>query len=453
MYKKILAICLFLMQPLIGMDKYGISTFSTHIEEHSGILATAVVATVFAVAWRVTKQYRERRHQRKLVEVLKTSHDKEQLKVAYGQSTNKMPLIDRCYEAVVKNDIETARLCFEAGVAPTNCFKYGDFDTDKSKSPLWTAMCNDKLDIVKLCMEHGCTPVTSIIDLPALLRAFHNQQKNIICLFLAHTKEDVTSVFEHPQFEWGWGQKYFIAKCMPLLAQYTNGKLIAFLLQKGIDLNVPDEEGYYAVHRAAQVGNIETLKVLVAHDKNQAIYPGPSGMNIVMMAAAVGNNDIIDVLWQHDCSVIVDDNAMTALHHAIQQGRLETVKKINTIINHGAHYLDEANLLQYALYNENFDCARYFIEQGVDMARVDHLGNLPLHIAALKNKCPLDLVMLFSEKTKERGLLNRQNNENRTALDIAIVSGYQETQKALTDAGAISSLVLRKPHKEKNGNK
>jgi ankyrin repeat protein len=179
-----------------------------------------------------------------------------------------------------------------------------------------------------------------------------------------------------------------------------------------------------------------------------------------MVAAKKGHSHCIELLWQCSDAQAFDQNFLTAVHHAVIEGHQGVVKKLIALIKKdladGASigaYLDDADLLHYALYNNCFDCASYFVSEGADGTRMDKVGNLPLHIVAYKPHCPEVLLDFIIAQSREKDLLSVSNAESKTPLDIALVSGSPKIQTALQQAGGIASLVLHKKAKEKNGNK
>lgn len=448
-------------QPIMAMDQESPQDAWSVAKNHPLMIATALGVTVFGVGWLVTKPARDRKFQKQLTDVLQTSIDKEQLSNAFRRSKNRMPLILRCNQAAERGDTSLVKLCFEVGVKPTDIHKVLQYDNNETSMPLWHAVCYGQPNVVALCMEHGVTVFTDIGGEHALLRAYQmstlpaKQKMNIVAAFLEHTQDDITPIFEQKKFEWGYGESDFVAKSMPLLAKTGQAKAIAWLLkQRRIEVFQSDEEGFKAVHRAAQVGNTEVLKVLIAHDRSLASQLGPDNVTPIMLAAAGGHIDAVEVLFPDGYHPgAADHHHMTPLAHAAAQGQEMVVKKMVELMKRqypsyslDGPYFDKATPLHYALYNGHFWCASYLVEQGADVTCEDDELCVPLHIAASKGGSDLieiDLMLDLVKKSSEKGVLNKKNGNGQTPLDLALVSGSKETQQTLQEAGAESSIELR----------
>ncbi len=462
-FLNIMILLLVIAQPIVAMDQEGTSTDAWSLaKKHQVMIASVLGASILGIGWIVTKPARDRRYQEQLVQTLQTSTDKEQLANALKRVKNRMPLVLRCNQAAEKGETSVVKLCFEAGVKPTDLYKSSQHDTSVTSMPLWSALCSGKIDVVALCIARGVTPFTDIGGKPALLRVFElstistTQKMSTIATFLEHAQDDITPLFEDSRFEWRYGQADFVAKCMPLLAKTGQAKAIDWLLkQRGIAVSASDQEGFKAVHRAAQAGKTEVLKVLVAHDRSLASQIGPNHVTPIMLAAAGGHIEAIEFLWKDGYHPgAVDWSHMTPLAHAAAQGQEQAVKALVSLMRTQSPscsldgpFSNKATPLHHALYDEHFGCASYLVEQSADVTREDEQICLPLHIAASKggsSLLQLYLMLDLVEKSCEKGVLNKENGNGAKPLDLALVSGSDDIWRILQEAGAESSVELRK---------
>ncbi len=463
MNRALFLIVVLLMQPIGAMHQGLVSQLWSTVQNNPVIVATTLGAGLIGLAWVVTKSARELKYQAQLAETLNNSTDKEQLKHAFKNTRNVMPLIRRCNEAAQKGNIELVKVCFEVGVHPMSCFKFYERDDQDHERPFWNAMCHGQAAVVALCLEHGVSSFTDLWGQPALVRAFNIRKKNIVAAFIECTQQDITPLFEHEKFEWGYDGYYFVQTCMPILAKYGHAQPITYALKK---INAwfgekkkwelkPDEEGFTAVHRAAECGKTEVLNVLLAYDRSVARLIGPCNTTPLMLAAAGGHIAAIQTLWDNDGyhPGDIDERYMTPLAHAAAHGHVEATKKLVQLIKSinactinsdslDGKFLYRASPLHHALYREHYEVARYLIGQGADIAWKDDSKNLPLHIAASKLKCPTDLLALIIEKSQQLNVLNKKDGAKQTALDRASVSGSEASRRMLAEAGCISNLKL-----------
>jgi ankyrin repeat protein len=66
------------------------------------------------------------------------------------------------------------------------------------------------------------------------------------------------------------------------------------LLQSGADVNYCDNRGFTALHRAAEMGHTDIVKILLANSANRSIEA--EGHTPLSLAQAQNNSEIIELL-------------------------------------------------------------------------------------------------------------------------------------------------------------
>ena len=108
---------------------------------------------------------------------------------------------------------------------------------------------------------------------------------------------------------------------------------ITILLQS-IDVNQPGNQSETALHLAAEQGNVEVVKILLAHQAN-VHAKNIQGRTPLHLAAYDGKPEIIQLLLDHNASIEAKDNqGQTPLHRAAVAERVEAVQRL---VNHQAN--------------------------------------------------------------------------------------------------------------------
>jgi len=75
---------------------------------------------------------------------------------------------------------------------------------------------------------------------------------------------------------------------------------VCFLLDHGADIEARDRRGFTALHRAAEMGRLDVLRVLL--DRGAAPEPTAEGHTPRSLAAGRGNEEIVALLDKHIAS-------------------------------------------------------------------------------------------------------------------------------------------------------
>lgn len=192
-----------------------------------------------------------------------------------------------------------------------------------------------------------------------------------------------------------------------------NLDLIDYFISKGLSLNTTDNHGNGLFHLAAQGGNIEVLKALVARgvsvDKN-----AKTNENAILFASIGGrgsSNGLAVFQYLEGLGLgpnITSTDGVTPLHNLSRSA-------------------DDLAIYQY------------FIDKGVNPNAVDKDGNTPLLNAASRNK--LEVVNYLAEQTAD---INHANNEGHAALTLAVQNNSASVVAYLIAQGAQTNILDKK---------
>lgn len=169
----------------------------------------------------------------------------------------------------------------------------------------------------------------------------------------------------------------------------------AIIVQAGVKMNRDaKEEG--PLHLAAQYGNVEFLKLMIAHGAKvntpcTRLQGEPAGTNLtpIFYAALAGNEENLRFLnEQGDLleTTSQDKNAWTLIRYAALSGSRDCVRfLVSWGMNPCKEFQDGTNALHYAVMSGNVELVHYLVNQGVSPNATHHrTGYTPAYYAAMK---------------------------------------------------------------------
>ena len=205
-------------------------------------------------------------------------------------------------------------------------------------------------------------------------------------------------------------------------ARFTqNPYILAGLLDagSGVDINIPDNDGYTPLHEAAQFNrNPDVLSVLLDHGADINIR-GEFGRTALHEAALYNKNpDVLSVLLDRGADISArDEYGNTPLHRALSNKRLNVLSVLldrGVDINAGDDY-GGTLLHQAASEIESPEIVTFLLDRGADINARDKLGNTPLHEVA--SQCGnTAVVTLLLDRGADAAA---RNAEGRSPADIA----------------------------------
>ena len=211
------------------------------------------------------------------------------------------------------------------------------------------------------------------------------------------------------------------------------------LLEKGININILDDNGNTALHLASTP---EIVKLLLDKGANPEARNNQNDTPLIF-ASFNDNTESVKLLLEKGADPNAQNsNGNTPLIFASSNDNTESVK---LLLEKGANPEARNNQndtpLIFASFNDNTESIKLLLEKGADPNTQNSNGNTALIIASLNNYTKL--VKLLLEKGAN---LEVQNNNGDASLSIASSSNNIEIVKLLLEKGANPNI------QNKNGN-
>ena len=239
-----------------------------------------------------------------------------------------------------------------------------------------------------------------------------------------------------------------------LLEAAKNGNLdltlINTLIAEKVDLTVRDEEGYTALHLAAENGHVEAVKVLVkaAGDESIDIQNSKDDYQTPLhYASCMGHAEVVTALLELRANpMIADESGKNALHLAADIGNAKVVtallKKMGTNGINICNPIDGCTALLYATdqseqYNK-YSIVEDLIKLKANVNATDKHNNTPLYNSAFDGDAESVKILI------ENGADIEGNPAHDTSpLRIATEWGRVEVLEVLLKNGAFVSEVVK----------
>jgi uncharacterized protein len=195
--------------------------------------------------------------------------------------------------------------------------------------PIFEACSNGNLDFLKSYLEKGGSVYTHGENIPFISALIVGAGHFDLLKELVAHNLDLNRPFNS-----------FGESLLTQAIRYNQVPIVKYLLEKGIDVNLPDGSGISSFIMACGGASTEVLQMLINTGGNlqDKRY---SGHTPVFRAAQSGRVDLIDLLAKHGADIDEPDNLRkTPLIIAAQAGRLEVVK---WLLDHGADVKKQDN--------------------------------------------------------------------------------------------------------------
>ena len=180
----------------------------------------------------------------------------------------------------------------------------------------------------------------------------------------------------------------------------TKHEVLKKMLLIGSDPNIKDSNGWTALHYACQLGDFESVKILV--DKKADITSFSNNRRTPLhLAAKMNRNDIVNYLIDKilenkniDNKIInfKDDNGCTPAHLAAKEGN---TKCLESLLSKGADlYATDLcgwNILHYASFHAHKDTIRFICKYDADYDKLKNTKNT-------QNKLPIEILSNYNLK-------------------------------------------------------
>lgn len=210
-------------------------------------------------------------------------------------------------------------------------------------------------------------------------------------------------------------QKAIFEKNMPLIFQIVNNN---------IDINDADALAQTALHKACQIGDAETVDILLQHgaDVHATDIHGQTPLHHICQNHGYAlAKKLINFGANIQCR---DNKGRTPLIHACEK---KDFPMVELLLAHKAHIFAKDHQgktpLHYACENESLPLVEFLIKQGADINEKDERGETALHIASQKNNKELVELLLTIHSDINISL---SNLAGKTAHQIAKERGLEK---------------------------
>src|SRR5205085_2019307 len=108
------------------------------------------------------------------------------------------------------------------------------------------------------------------------------------------------------------------------------------LVRRGADVHARSKRGFTALMFAAQQGDVESARILLAAGAKPNDAMPRTALTPVIIASAMGRTDVVALLLGNGANPdAVDANGFSSLHHAAQER--DGVAIVRTLLAHGAN--------------------------------------------------------------------------------------------------------------------
>ena len=196
------------------------------------------------------------------------------------------------------DDVATADVLLRAG-ADANAAN--DFRT----TPLSEACINGSAAFVRLLLKSGANPNTVIAtgETP-LMTCAKTGNVDAVRILLEYGAAINASEPAQNQTALIWA------------AAERHPNVVSALIEAHADLKAHSKQGFTAMHFAARVGDLETVKLLLAAGVNVNLLTEPGGYTPLLVAAMRAQVDLAVYLLEHGADPNIDAAGMTPLHWA-----------------------------------------------------------------------------------------------------------------------------------------
>ncbi len=319
------------------------------------------------------------------------------LKDKYGNS----PL----HLAARKGNVDCLKILLGAG---------GDINAiNKNKiTPLGSAVSYSKIESVKVFLEHGSflKGKESIIA-----NAISNRDKEIANLLINSMKEiDPPEKLKKSPLHRAIEKKYSeIAKSL-------------ILKMKNIDVRNSSERT--PLHIASDTDNIEIVRLLLGKGANVNLLDYKKQTPLHCSSKI----EVIKLLLSKGANVnAIDKSGKTPLSIAVRHERNEIARYL---IDNGAVLNNDQSLLQYAVYDNNYEMCSYLLKKGLDVNNNNYKYQMtPLHVALENRRIDFKIIDLLINSGAD---LNKEAKNGITPIFLALGKNKQDIINLLVKKGA-----------------
>jgi len=166
-------------------------------------------------------------------------------------------------------------------------------------TPLQIAVMENRVDVVKLLLEHGANvSVLTRKHTTLHLAATHGNDavREVVSMLLLEHGADVSVKDEYGM------------SLLDICAYFGLERLAVLLIQHGADVSNKGEDGMTALHWASMQGKVDLISVLLKSFPDVSIKDD-DGMTVLHWAAKRGHADVVRLLLQYQANVLAETNS------------------------------------------------------------------------------------------------------------------------------------------------
>ena len=207
---------------------------------------------------------------------------------------------------------------------------------------------------------------------------------------------------------------------------------VRFLLDHGADVDAEDNNLSTPLHVISAYGNVEAARLLLEHGARVDVL-NKDHSTPLHVALRCRNFEVSRLLLEHGADVhALDGNHSTPLHLASKSGSSEAV---HVLLEHGAdvHALDNNHSTPLHCISQHGDAetARVLLEHGAVVDARDNKDSAPLHVASQRGKVQIARLLL-----KYGADVDALDGNHSTPLHVASECGNAKVTHLLLEHGA-----------------
>jgi len=293
---------------------------------------------------------------------------------------------------------------------------------------------NEKIEIVKLLLAHGCEPEgVDENNRDSLTIAKHRNYTEIVQLLEKYRAERIAKQ-----------NKYALLEAI----RKQDVKKVKLYLDKKVNPNSLLENGESLLNYAVSAQNIAIVKLLLEYGANPNTA-NELGTTALMRVIRAGNVKIFNLLIDYGINVNQTDlKGRTALFYAVENNSNNV---LNTLLNSGIS-IDAtdnygATAFLYACTLGNIPACRMIMQSGCQISNADLYGNTALHIAAQKSIAVLARMLIENGNID----ITAKNDNGRTALYYAQKNNNKEIIELLRNSNENDEIEDERHYEDKSG--
>ncbi|XP_048246402.1 ankyrin repeat domain-containing protein 50-like [Haliotis rufescens] len=224
------------------------------------------------------------------------------------------------------------------------------------------------------------------------------------------------------------------------VAWHGKETVFRYLLDKGAECSLVDNDGHNTLHYACHGGHIGIVNYVIDRPTLNISNRDLRGRTALMIAATYGHKDVFELLVGKDSDIShTDKHGNTILHAACSGGDVEMVQHVlsqeDIYIN--CRGQNGGTPLMFAAFGGHREVFDLLVTKGADATLVCNKGNTILHVACIGGH----VEMVEHIMSQGIGDVNSQNQDGRTPLLLAAFGGHREVFDLLVRNGANASVV------------